>query len=152
MSPFRRGVDKFQVDVFLRHSGSLREKCLAESDDTLLRSQNTPLDNHKVLSYLTVVREPTHRCDLFLRQVKIRGGILRICSLADTVDLQVGLCSMMVTVLTSTRNRERNSGRMPCSDTSNLKRSQMVKPFPSMTDKNLTAAKRVYQLTLRRPR
>lgn len=60
------------------------------------------------------------RSDLLLADVELGGGVACIVTLADTVDLEVGGSSVVVTHLTSTGNSPLDVRRVPCTDTSNL--------------------------------
>ena len=60
------------------------------------------------------------RCDGLADNVKVSGSVLLIGARANSVDLVVDGCSVVVTVLTSTGNSPLNVGRMPCTDTGDL--------------------------------
>lgn len=71
--------------------------------------------------------EATHRGDALLSQVIIGGtvvldqlAVLGLDGSTDAVDLLVDLGTMMVTLLTSTSNRELDATGMPGTDTSHL--------------------------------
>lgn len=60
------------------------------------------------------------RSDLLVGVVEIGGGVSLVCALANTVDLVVDGCTVVVTHLTSTGDSPLHVGRMPCTDTSDL--------------------------------
>ena len=100
---------------------------LSKGKDTLLRSNTTSLDHDEILLNLSVVRESSHGVDGFVGQIVFRGcvvfdqlSVFGVESITDIVDLLVDLCTMMVSLLTSTSNGELDSGRMPCTNTSDL--------------------------------
>lgn len=52
-------------------------------------------------------------------------AILVVVALANLVDLFVDLCTVVVTLLTSTGHRERHAGRMPGTNTGHLTQTTM---------------------------
>jgi len=73
------------------------------------------------------MRETTHGSDALLGQVVLGCGvvedflsILDVDTIPNPVDLLIHLGSVMETLLTSTSHGELDSGRMPCTNTSNL--------------------------------
>jgi hypothetical protein len=117
-----RSVDELEVDFLDGAAGHLGEEGLSEGDDTLLRSHDATLKHDPVLVDLTVVGEATHGGDGLLGQIVGGHGVVSVVSqsLSDSVDLLVDLSSVVETILTSSRNSVRDSGRMPRSDTSDL--------------------------------
>jgi hypothetical protein len=97
------------------------DKRFAKSKDSLLDTNATTLDHDKVFLNNTIMREATKRGDALFSDVKVSGSALWVRTLSNSVDLLVDLSSMMITILTSTRNSELDSTRMPSSNTSNLK-------------------------------
>jgi len=114
------GVDELELDVLQSRALGVGQQGLAESDDTLLGTSAASLDHDKVLVDDTVVREASERGDGLLGQIVLGLGVRLVVALANAVDLLVDLGTVVVTVLTSTRNRVHDTGRMPGSDTSNL--------------------------------
>lgn len=117
-----RSVDELEVDFLHGRAGDLGEEGLSESDDSLLRSHDATLDHDPVLVDLTVVGETSHGGDGLLGQIVAGHSVVSVVSqsLSDSVDLLVDLSSVVETILTSSRNSERDSGRMPRTDTSDL--------------------------------
>ena len=72
----------------------------------------------------------SHWGDLLLSHIEFCRGSERslVRDLTDLVHLLVHLGTVMVTVLSSPGNGERNTGRMPCSDTSNLTQTPVSLP------------------------
>ena len=68
------------------------------------------------------MREATHGSDVLLSQVMISHGTVSLLleGLADAVDLLVDLSAVVVAELTSTRNRERDTGGVPSANTGDL--------------------------------
>lgn len=138
MTELGRSVDPFQLDLLQRLAGSVREHGFPEGHDSLLDTWDRALKKYEVVLDLTVVDEATHpvallvycnegeccdndlRCDSLVDDIEVSGSILLILALADTVNLVVDTGTVMVTHLTSTRNRPLDVGRMPGTDTSNL--------------------------------
>merc|ERR1712146_570566 len=65
---------------------------------------NTALEEDKVLANLAVVDKAAERGDGLLGEVELGGGVRGIVALADEEDLLVLLDTVVVTVLTGTRN------------------------------------------------
>lgn len=70
--------------------------------------------------------------DALVGQIVLSGGvvlhqlaILGVVALADLVDLLVDLCTVVVTLLTSTGHGEGHTGGMPGSDTGHLTQTTM---------------------------
>merc|ERR1739845_128897 len=89
-----RSVDKLEVDLFGGSTRVLGVQGFTKSENSLLWSDNTTLDDEK--------------------------SVLDAGSVTNSVDLLVDFSSVMVTVLTSTGDSVRDTSRMPRSDTSNL--------------------------------
>jgi len=75
----------------------------------------------------------------FFRNVRLGRGVGVVGARANAVDLLVELGTVVVSVLTSTSNREHDLGRMPCTDTSNLAQtlvslSRQLLGSPSMSN------------------
>lgn len=115
-----RGVDELELNVLQGRALGVGQQGLAESDDTLPGTSAASLDHDKVLVDDTVVGEAAERGDGLLGQIVLGLGVRLVVALANAVDLLVDLGTVVVTVLTSTRDREHDTGRMPGSDTSNL--------------------------------
>uniref|UniRef100_A0A182JAU2 Uncharacterized protein n=1 Tax=Anopheles atroparvus TaxID=41427 RepID=A0A182JAU2_ANOAO len=101
----RRGVDELELDLFQGGALGVHQQRLAERDDTALGTDAATLHHDKVLVDLTVEREATHRRDRLVGKIVLGGGTLR---------------AMMVTLLTGTGHGERDTRRMPRTDTSDL--------------------------------
>ena len=98
---------------------------LSQCKNTLLRSDATTLDHDKILFNFTIMRKATHWINRFIGQIIFGGcivldqfSILGVETIANVVDFLVDFGTMMVTFLSSTCNRELNSWRMPCTNTS----------------------------------
>lgn len=68
-----------------------------------------------------------HGVDALVGQIVLCGGVvlhhlsvLLVVALTNLVDLLVDLCAVVVTLLTSTGDREGHTGRMPGTDTGHL--------------------------------
>jgi len=122
MAELGRGIDELQCDLLLCPAACLGHQRLTEGNHTCLGSTNGTLDDQKVLIDLTVVWEASHRCDSLLSEIVLTLCIVRIVtgSLAHPIDLLVNLGTVMVTMLTCTRDLELDTGRMPCANASNL--------------------------------
>jgi hypothetical protein len=112
------GINELQVK---RSRFTLRRmEGLPQGQHSLLSSNGTTLQHQPILSDDTIVREPTNRGDVLLSVIILSGSIILLSGLSNTVDLFVDLGTMMVTILTGTRDRVLNTRRMPSSNTSNL--------------------------------
>jgi hypothetical protein len=120
VSKLGRSIDKLERDFFQSRTSGVDQQRLAESQDTLLDTDSRALDHDKVILDNTVVREAAHGSDGLFRQIVLGRGVLGVSGRSDTVDLLVGFGTVMETVLTSTRNRVHDTGRMPSTDTSDL--------------------------------
>lgn len=113
-------IDELELDVLEGRATRVDKERLAEGDNALLGTSAASLDHDVVLVDDTVVGETTHGGDGLLGQVVLGLGVGLVLALSDAVDLLVDLSTVVVTVLTSARNREHDAGRMPSSDTGNL--------------------------------
>lgn len=69
------------------------------------------------------MRETTQRSDIFISQISISRGIIlhtRDSAFSNSVDFFVHFSSMVITHLTSSRNRESDSSRMPRTHTTHF--------------------------------
>jgi len=66
------------------------------------------------------VREASHGCDRLGCEIELGGTVVLVTGLAHLEDLLVEFGSVVETVLSSSSDREGDSARMPCSDTSDL--------------------------------
>lgn len=114
-------VDELEVDLLQGGSGSRRSQRLSQDGDSLLGTGSATLEHDEGVLDETVVGEATHRVDGLLGDVVGGGARLIRSTVSDSVDLLVSLSSMVVTVLTSSGDREHDLGRMPSTDTSDLK-------------------------------
>lgn len=79
------------------------------------------LDDQEVLLDATVVGEATHGGDLLLGHIELGVGQVRgLALLADLVDLLVDLSAVEETLLTGAGHSPLDTGRMPCTNASNL--------------------------------
>ena len=118
MSELAGSINELQVQwsrLVLRRIDSL-----SESQNSLLNTDSATLQHQPILRDDTVVRETTNGGDRLLRVIEFGGGIVLLSSLSDAVNSLVHFSSMMVTVLTSTRDSELDTARMPSSNTGNL--------------------------------
>ena len=116
-------VDEFDIDLLGLPRLDSGEDGLSEGHGSLLGADDTTLDENEVLVDLTVVGEATERGDVLDDGVGLSGGVVVDTSDGtgtDAVDLLVHLSSGVVTLLTATRHRPLDGGRMPGTDTSDL--------------------------------
>lgn len=116
-------IDEFKVDLFEGSSGDLGHQGLSEHEDSLLGTNDATLDHDEVVSDDTVVGETTQGGDVLFGQVSVGGGVVLDTGgggLTDSVDLLVHFGSVVVTQLTSSGDRESDTGRVPGSDATNL--------------------------------
>ena len=66
MSKLGRGVNKLKLDVFQSNTRSLFQERLTKGDNPFLGSNNPTLDHQVIILHNTIVRETTHRCNVFL--------------------------------------------------------------------------------------
>jgi len=131
VSELGAGIDELEIDLLESNTLDLRNQGLAENDDALHDTGDASLEHDVVLVDLTVLGEATQRSDSLDGQIGGSGSVgvelagLRLSGLTDAVDLLVHLGTMMVTILTVTRNTESNTSRMPSTDTSNLTETTM---------------------------
>jgi len=115
-----RCVDKFELNLLQCVSTGLSSEGSSESDGSLLGSWARSFDDDEILSDLSVVRESSHRGDALLGDIKFGACAGSILLLSNAIHLLVEFGSVVESILTSSRNGEADSGRMPSSDTSNL--------------------------------
>jgi len=115
-----RGIDELEGDLLESTTGGVLEEGLPEGDDTLDGSRAGTLDQDEVVLDDTVTNETTDGGDSLLGNVELSRSRSLVVSLSDTVDLLVDLGTVVVTVLTSTGNREHDLRRVPRSDTRDL--------------------------------
>jgi len=134
MTELGGSIDELQVDLLGGNALGLREQSLTQSDDTLLGTNDAALQHDVVLVHFTVVGKSTEGSDVLVGQVSSGAGVvhnLSILSLggivllvsagsADAVDFLVDLGTVMVTVLTGTRNRVLYASRVPGTNTGDL--------------------------------
>jgi len=122
VSEFGGRVDELESDFLKGVSARLRDQRLPQCNDSLPRSNDSTFDHQKVLMDDTIVREPTHWGDLLFGQIKrSRSGI---CScLSYSINLLVDFGSVMISILTSARDRPLHPGWMPSSNTSHFSES-----------------------------
>lgn len=84
------------------------------------RGEQHSLEHHEVVSDVRVPRPTTQGVNGLLGDVELGGSVLGVRSAADSVDLLVHLGTLVVTVLTSTGDREHDLGRVPSTDTGDL--------------------------------
>ena len=126
-----RRVDPFELDLLLSVARGLSQQGLAQSDHALLGADDGTLEHDVVLVHNTIVGEATHGGDGLNRQIVLGLGVgvlslvLTHGSLADAEDLLVHLGTMVITILTGTRARVTNAGRVPSADTGDLAQTTM---------------------------
>lgn len=118
MSEFGRSIDELEGDLFHSLSGGGSVQSLSQGDDSLSGTLDGTLDHDEVLVDDTIVREASHGGDALFSKIRFSGSGFR--SVSNSVDLEVGNGSLVVTSLTSSSNGPRNFSRVPSSDTSNF--------------------------------
>lgn len=113
-------VNELELYLLQRRTLGVDQERLAQSEHTLFNPRCGALDHDPVLVNETVVGETTQRSDSLLGKIVLGGTAVLVASLADTVDLLVHFGTVVITVLTGTRDRVHDTGRMPCTNTSNL--------------------------------
>jgi len=105
------GVDELEIDLLQGTTVGAWVQALAEREDTLGNTDSAALEHEEVVLDDSVVGEATHGVDALLCQIVSSAGIVEhllalslVESLADAVDLLVDLSTVVVTVLTSSRN------------------------------------------------
>jgi len=127
MTKFGRCIDELELDLLQGNTLGAGNQSLAQSDDTLLGSHTATLDHDEVIVNFTIVDKTTHGGDSLVSQIVLGGGVVLdnlslagVDSTTNAVDLLVQLGTVMVSLLTSTCNRELDARWMPGSDTSDL--------------------------------
>jgi len=120
VSKFGGSIDELQLDLFQSSTACLNVQGLSEGNRSLLGARNLTLDHAVVVLHNTIIKETTHKYDGLFGEIELSGGVLLVVTLSNSVNLLVGLGSVVETELTSTSNGEGNSARMPCSNTSDL--------------------------------
>jgi len=123
MSSLGRGIDELELNLLESKSGVDNVDRLSKSDRSSLRSRAGSLDHDEVLIDRSISGESSHGGDRLGGEIELSRSVRLVSSLSDLVDLLVGLGSVMESVLSSSGNSERNSGRMPRSDTGDLSES-----------------------------
>jgi len=121
VTKFAGCIDKFELDLLESITIGLNVNSLTKSQDPFADTDGAALENEEVVLNNTIANEATHWIDGFLGEIEFSGsGSGEVLLLSNTVDLLVALGTMMVTVLTSTRDSELDSTWMPSTDTSDL--------------------------------
>ena len=118
MTKLGRSIDELQVERVRLVPG--RVERLAKSQNPLLDTDGATSEHEPILGDATVVRETTNGSDFLLGEIVLGGSVVLVLSLAETVDTLVHLGTVMISVLTSTRDRVLDAARMPCTNASNL--------------------------------
>jgi len=121
------GIDELEFDGFHGSSGRLLQEGLSEGDGSLLGATDATLDHDEIVLDQTVMDKATNWVDRFVGDVDLGGGIVAhllavngVVTGTNAVDLLVDLGTMMVTLLTRSRDREGHTTWMPRSDTGDL--------------------------------
>lgn len=104
-------------------SFGLGEDGSSEHEDLLFGSNNTSSNHDEVISDNTIVGESSHRGDHFIGQILVGGSVIVASSsgsFSDSIDFFILFSSMVISQLTSSGDSPSNSGRVPCSNTSNF--------------------------------
>jgi len=121
------GIDELGHALLQSGTRGLGEQGLSEGEHTTLGADDATLEHEVLLVDDTVVRETTERGDGLLGEIVLGHGVVGVLldGLADLVDLLVHLGTVMITVLTSSGDLERNTGRMPGTNTGDLTETTM---------------------------
>lgn len=127
MTKLARSVDEFEGSrgLFEGRSSGWWGEGLSESEDTLLGTDDATLEDEEVVVDDTIVRESTHGVDGLLGNVRVSRSRSVRRSVSDSVDLLVELSSVVVSVLTSSRDSVSDVGRVPGTNTGNLSETSM---------------------------
>ena len=122
MSEAGRSVDPLELLRCLLEVATARvgHGRLAERENTLADTSAAALDEQEVVLDQTVAHKGTERVDVLLRNVVVGGPVGLVVTLANAVDLLVGLGTVVVTVLTSTGDTVHDLRRVPCSNAGDL--------------------------------
>jgi len=122
------GVDELEADLLQVSPRGVNLEGLTKNQRSLEGTGYTSLDHDEVLVDDTVVGETTHGGDGLVTDVVLGGSRLDVGTGSDPVDLLVLLGTVVVTVLTGTRNRVHDVGWMPSSDTGDLSETSVGLP------------------------
>jgi len=116
------GVDELDVDLLGERLVGLGPQGLAKRQGPLRGAGNATLDEQVILPDSTIPDEASHRSDGLVGKVGLAAsvGLVHSNALSNLVDLLVGLNTVVVTVLTGTRDSVADSARVPGTNTSNL--------------------------------
>jgi len=120
MAKLGRSVDELEFHLLQSISVGWIEEGLSEGQNSLLGSHDTSLEDEEIVVHLSVSHKTSNRGNSLLGEIKLGGGAGLVVLLSDSVDLLVHFCSVVVSMLTSTRDSIADSSGMPGSDTSNL--------------------------------
>lgn len=120
MTKLAGSVDELEGNLLEGSTAGVGHQRLAEGEDTLLGTNASALDHHKVLVDDTVMVEASHGGYGLLGQVKLGRSRVLVSTVGHAIDLLVHLRAAMETVLTGAGNGESNAGRMPGTNTSDL--------------------------------
>jgi len=116
-----RSIDKLERDLLSRNTSSLLEQGLSQRNESLSRAHDGTLDHDVVVLDNTVVTKAAHRGDFLLSRVVVSvRAERRFVRFTNLVNLLVDFRSVVITVLTWTSDRVRNSRRVPRTDARNL--------------------------------
>lgn len=62
-------IDEFELDLFQVSPGRVNLERFPDGDDSLASTRDATLDHDIVVSDGTIVREPTHWCDLLVGNI-----------------------------------------------------------------------------------
>ncbi len=100
-------------------------KSFPNNKRSFFSSNTTPFDHQEIVFNFTIMREPSHRSDLFLGQIEFGHRIALIFSFTDSENSFILLCSMMISVVTRSGDRPLDIGRMPGSNTTDSSQPSM---------------------------
>lgn len=128
MAPLGRSVDELEVNLLQGTARCARDKCLAQSNGSLLGSNYATFDHQEIALHASVVGETTHGRNALLGEICIRRAVARVRAAPNAVNLFVHLCSVEVALLTVARHLELNACRVPGSDARNLPQTAVGLP------------------------
>lgn len=100
-------IDKFEIHFFEVLTRSLNEPRFPKEKESLFGSNAASLENNKIISDDTIMRETTHGSNIFFSQIGFGGSIIFSAvsfTLTNSIDFLVEFGSVEVSRLSSAGN------------------------------------------------
>ena len=99
----------------------MNDKWFTEKNESFFRTNTTSFDNDEIISYNTIMRETSHRSNIFLCDINLCCCTIfgsTSFSFSHSIYFFINFSSMEITILTSSSNSPCNTRWMPSTNTS----------------------------------